>query len=456
VSLFKSFSHRAAILSAAVGLGLASAARADEPSSKQLLDQINSLQAQVNELRAQLQKQPPQTQPATALPAAQPENSSAAVLRDADRRSQLLQLESLNAGWSRGRFLLQSEDGRYLLHPWFQLQFRNVTDYREDVKKGNRDDIQNGFEVRRLKFGFDGNVITTDLTYMLQFAVDRKSGTTQLEMAWAKYHLPDTPFSIRGGQFKDPVDHEQLLTSKFFVAPDRTLTNDYFVNSEGFVKGASLVYEGNAVHGEFAFTDGLKGSNQNFQDNPTNVADWGTAGRIEYKAFGDWQDYSHLSALDTKSNTLVFGAGADYTESGHTSALVHVVDGTFLSKSGFEIYAAYLGRYNRQLTVGKSTFDTYDWTGRLQASYVFDKHWEPFVQYEYLNFDHNELAAGSVTHVHAIRAGVNYFLFGHNAKLTGDVTYLPNGFPANDDGTGVLADNHHNEVVVRAQFQLLL
>ncbi|HEX5244216.1 MAG TPA: hypothetical protein VFW23_13210, partial [Tepidisphaeraceae bacterium] len=80
----------------------------------------------------------------------------------------------------------------------------------------------------------------------------------------------------------------------------------------------------------------------------------------------------------------------------------------------------------------------------------------PFVQYEYLNFDHNELASGSVTHVHAIRGGVNYFLFGHNAKLTGDVTYLPNGFPANDDGTGVLADNHHNEVVVRAQFQLLL
>jgi hypothetical protein len=52
--------------------------------------------------------------------------------------------------------------------------------------------------------------------------------------------------------------------------------------------------------------------------------------------------------------------------------------------------------------------------------------------------------------------GVNYFLFGHNAKVTADVGYLPNGSPINDDGTGVLTDNHHNEVVARAQFQLLL
>ena len=449
--------HASAI---ALGLALAwgTSAQAAEPSQQQLLDQINSLQAQMNALKAEVTQQASQiqqTQPSTSG-ASDQSDAVADLFRDAEERTQLLQLESLNAGWSQGRFLLQSTDGRYLLHPWFQIQFRNVTNWREDQKKGNRDDLENGFEVRRLKFGFDGNVITTDLAYQLQFAVDRKTGTVQLEMAWAKYHIPTTPFSIRAGQFKDPLDHEQLLTSKFFVAADRTITNDLFSNAEGFVKGASVVYEGKALHGEVAFTDGLKGFNEDFRDYPTNTADWGAAARVEYKVFGDWTDYAHFSALDTKKNLLVLGGGVDYTESGHAAALVHVADATFQTKSGLELYGAYLGRATRHLTVGKVNDNTYDWTARAQASYVFARRWEPFVQYEFINFDHSELASGAQNRVHAIRAGVNYFLYGHNAKLTGDATYLPNGLPVNDDSSGALLNNHHNEILARVQFQLLL
>jgi hypothetical protein len=51
---------------------------------------------------------------------------------------------------------------------------------------------------------------------------------------------------------------------------------------------------------------------------------------------------------------------------------------------------------------------------------------------------------------------VNYFLYGHNAKFTADATYLPNGLPVNDDGSGALQSNRHNEIIARVQFQLLL
>lgn len=43
---------------------------------------------------------------------------------------------------------------------------------------------------------------------------------------------------------------------------------------------------------------------------------------------------------------------------------------------------------------------------------------------------------------HEVTTGVNYFFgpqgaFGHNAKITADVVYLPNGFPVNDTGLGI-------------------
>jgi len=442
-------------LAAAIGLSGASALAADGPSQQQLLDKINALQGEIEKLKAQVSDNAAHDQQA-----AQTQATNAAVLRDADEHSQLLQLESLNAGWSQGRFLLQSTDGRYLLHPWFQVQARNVTTFREDAKQqGLGDDTQNGWEVRRLKFGFDGNVITPDLTYMLQFAVDRKTGTTQLEMGWAKYHVPGTPFSIRGGQFKEALDHEQLLTSKFFAAADRTIINDFFIGGEGFVQGASLVVDGGgALRGEVDVTDGIKSFNNNFQDYPTAgiPADWGTNGRVEFKLFGDWADYDHLANLGTKKNTLVLGAGADYTEAGHSATLTHIVDAHFQSPSGFGLYGAYLGRYTKDNTIGKVTADTYDATFRAQASYAIGQHWEPFVQYEYIQFDGREFSAGVKDTLHAIRAGVSYYLYGHNAKFTLDATYLPNGSPINDDGTGVLLNNNHNEIVGRAQFQLLL
>jgi hypothetical protein len=438
-------------------LGSAAVVLADDPGQKELLDTVRQLQDEVRQLKAQVNQQ---SQATKDVSPEQEKATTNAVQSDAAQHSQLMQLESLNAGWSQGRFLLQSTDGRYLLHPWFQLQFRNTTTFREDAKQhGTSDDIQNGFEIRRLKFGFDGNAISTDLTYNLQFAVDRKTGNVQLEMAYAKYHFHDTPFSVRGGQFKEALDHEQLLTSKFFVSADRTYTDDVFLGGEGFVQGAGLIYDnGGVVRGEADFTDGIKNFNNNFQDYPTTgiTADWGANGRVEFKVFGDWADYDHFAAYGTKKPLLVVGAGADYTEAGHTGVLTHVVDAQFFGRHGLGLYGAYLGRYTKGNTIGSFTGDTYDATVRTQISYAFGKHWEPFAQYEFLNFDNHTFPANVTNNINVIRAGFSYYVYGHNAKFTVDATYLPNGAPIADDGNGILLNNNHTEIVGRVQFQLLL
>ena len=354
---------------------------------------------------------------------------------------------------------MQSTDGRYLLHPWFQIQFRNTTTFREDAKQGGTaDDTQNGFEVRRMKFGFDGNAISTDLTYNLQFAVDRKTGNVQLEMAYAKYHFADTPFSIRGGQFKEALDHEQLLASKFFVSADRTYTDDVFIGGEGFVQGVGVVYDkGGAIRGEADFTDGIKNFNNNFQDYPTSgiTADWGTNGRVEFKVFGDWSDYDHFAAYGTKKPLLVLGAAP-----------------TTPKLATLEFSRTWLMRSSSAGTVWVSMAHILAATPRpirsahspaipttrpfAQISYAIGTHWEPFAQYEFLNFDNHTFPSNVTNNINVIRAGVSYYLYGHNAKLTVDATYLPNGTPIADDGNGILLNPNHNEIVGRAQFQLLL
>jgi len=430
----------------ASGLAAPVAVAAEPATQPDLNAKIDALQAQIDQLKSQQKAQTEQEQQTTY----------GSVIDDASRRTRLFDAEGISAGYDNGRFLLRSEDGNFLLHPWLQLQFRNVTTWREDAKSGGRDDRQNGFEIRRLKFGADGNLYTPDLTYMVQFAVDRHNGDVQLEMAWAKYHLPGTPLYIRGGQYKEPLDHEQLAASRFFPAIDRTLIDDFFIGGEGFVQGVSLIYDpGNSLRAEGAFTDGIKNFNNNFQDYPTAgiTADWGAAGRVEYKLLGHWKDYDQITAYGVKDPSLVVGAGADYTETGHSDSLVHVVDAQFQTNTGISVYGAYLGRYTTHNT--SANVDTYDSTLRGQVSWAIDRHWEPYARYEYIHFDGHEFTTTTKTTVHVITAGANYYLAGFGAKVSLDLSYLPNGSPVADDGFGILTSNGHNELVGRAQFQVV-
>ena len=112
--------------------------------------------------------------------------------------------------YTDGRFVIQDDAGQFSLHAWAQSQFRYEATYRDNAKGGGvHADTQDGFELRRVKFGFDGFIFTPDLTYKFQWQVDRTTGQTLLEGAWA-IHLPNTPFYVIAGQFKAPLDHEQL------------------------------------------------------------------------------------------------------------------------------------------------------------------------------------------------------------------------------------------------------
>lgn len=71
--------------------------------------------------------------------------------------------------------------------------------------------------------------------------------------------------------------------------------------------------------------------------------------------------------------------------------------------------------------------DTYDWSLRGQVSYAIDQDWEPFLRYDFINFDSDGLAAGVENQVHEFTVRVNYYLYGQALKFNIDASYLPMG-----------------------------
>ena len=469
----------AAALAFTAAAGTARAADPSTASTQTTADEVRQLRARLEQLEKQVGE--------TAR--VEKEKDAArvvdAMVKDADRHSQLLDMEGFTAGFTADRgFVIRSASGDFLMHPWVQFAFRDITNYREDSKTRARDDLENGFEIRRAKIGFDGNLFGPDLKYTFIWATDRKTQVLGLEEAWFVYKLGDfgilpDPVSVQAGQFKNYFAHEQMASSKKIFAVERTLLNDVFTGGDDFIQGVGLLYNEGTNGGPLQagvvindgsndFQAGVSSTPRNFQDYPTNKWDFGAAARVQYKFFGKWKDYEDFTTVTSSGEPLlVAGAAIDYSEAGDFDQILHTVDVQY--KTGpLALYGAFLGRSLRHggfggaggvnpspATAGTGNFYDYGFVGK--AGYALNKQWELFGQYSYINFDSGEFAAGTETDVHEVTLGVNYYLHGHAAKLTVDGTWLPNGTPVANDGGGILAEpNGRSEFLLRAQFQLLL
>src|SRR5687767_4627306 len=257
-----------------------SLAQSTQPTAQELAEQVRELQAKIERLEAQQREQRDARDDARAV-----DETVERVLRDADRRSRFLQAEGFTAGWNKGKFTIQSADGNFLLNPSLQFQFRSVTNAREtEDAAGDEDwDVENGFEIRRAKLAFSGNVFSPRTQYEFQWSSNRNGGELELENAYVKHELNDQ-WAVMGGQFKNPLTHESMMSSKRFLAVERSLVNNVFTGGGNYVQGVSVFYTREAWRAQAGFTDGNRNNrNQNFRDFPTNNANYGVVGRAEVK-----------------------------------------------------------------------------------------------------------------------------------------------------------------------------
>jgi hypothetical protein len=364
----------------------------------------------------------------------------------------------VGAGYDNG-FYISGGPG-WNIRPGVVLQFRGNVDYRSNTAGDKDDEIESGFEIRRMQFILAGNAFTPDLEYYFQWNVDREGGTTFLEDAYVKYKFADD-WAVRGGQFKDQVTHEKIIKDTNLVAVERSLQDA--ILGGGLldrVQGVSLIYGGrdekNPILVDVTLHDGGNSDNTNYTE---HTFDFGVAGRGEYKAMGKWKSYGDLTAKGTTEDLLVFGLAGDWSQSGDDDQIVGTIDAQWENTVGWGAYGALIVRSN-ELSSDSST----DWSGLAQLSYLFNPQWEIFGRYTYLSFDSDVVFAdGSTEDVfHEITIGLNYYLgkdgsAGNRAKITVDVSILPNGAPGALTGLGYLGDsNGDTEVFLRSQFQLWL
>jgi hypothetical protein len=441
------------VVAGAMGIS-AGTAWAAEPTTEELTKQIQQLTEKVQQLE---QRQ-------TSMNAKDVDATVEAVLRDADKRSQLLQMEGFTAGWTKDKgFTIQSADGNWRLNPYFQFQFRNVTNFAHDVPDNGgfeeEDSIQNGFEVRRMKFGFRGNAFTPNLTYDFRWETDEDGGGVTLENATVQYYFSDQ-WAVMAGQFKDNVYHEETTSSGKQLAVDRSMVNEAIGGGlTDYVQGVALIYSAkdNPFRGMIAYHDGLNTDNTNFLDHQGGAfllsPNFGFSARAEFKVMGDWKSYDDFSAMGNTSDLFVIGAGFDYTEDGANYAVFHTVDAQYENTAGLGVYAAY---YAICANFEAGAGSAYDWGAIAQVGWMVNNQWEAFGRYGYMDLDQGGPSAAPSSTYHELTVGANYYVGGgHNCKFTVDLTWLCKGAPDDFTGIGVLASDKQ-EFILRGQFQLLL
>jgi hypothetical protein len=478
----------AAVVAVSVA-GMCPWASADGPTTQNadVSKELAALRARIDQLETQ---QKEQQQKADAEKQAATTES---VLKDANRQSQFFDSTGITAGYKDHRFFIGSDDGNYVFRPWFHMQFRDVTIDRKNFKPNGDDDVENGFEMRRMRFGFDGNLFNPDVTYFFNWATVRASGSANvtnssgtkigtvsnnlggaplLEEAWMKYNFHNTPWFIKAGQIKDPLLHDQVASSRYQQSAERSITADIFANGDAFTEGATIIFDPKSwVRTEAGVTHGMRSANTNFLAPTTNGFDYGAAGRAEFKVMGDWRDYAQVGGVDIHDPLAVIGVGVDYSERGHAGQTVMVVDGTYAQPNGINVYGAFVDRYTNhnfgiytQSATGASigtpdpavaNHATNEYSVLGEVGYVFNNRIEPFGRYEYMRLQGT--AAGSQNYVHVITAGANFFFQGNRLKLTPEIIYLPRGIPIDDTPSDTFTSaKNRGEVIGEIQLQLLL
>ena len=255
----------------------------------------------------------------------------------------------MTGGFDDGRFFLRSADGNFYVQPILLTQFRFVASYRSDTSGGGAD-WQSGFEMRRARFGAKGHLFTPNLQYYAQWESDRTDGGVFLLDAFAKYDFTGNfqDFSLKVGQFKDPVFHEYLAWTGKQLAVDRSLLNDLIGGGQtNRVQGAALIWDAKDNLQVTAMVhDGYNSIDTGFLDEGGTSAigitptDWGVAGRVEYRVYGDAKQYEDFTARGNDKDLLVVGAGGDWSQGGDGNVFFHTVDAQWENTRGLGLYGA--------------------------------------------------------------------------------------------------------------------
>ena len=422
------------------------------------------------------------------------------VLADSETRSSL-QGTPLTAGWHHG-FFIGSADGNFRLEVSGEIQARMALNNQPSANRVPPNDSPSseyGFEMRRVKLGFDGNILDPSWTYKIRMGFNQNSPITQtseisqntvntfvLEQAYIRKDFGNG-FSITSGQWKSNFNYEESVSSTDQQFVERTLINQYF--NTKWIQGVQLEYQTANVRANINYNDG--GGNRNvgvasLSNDPGMNVEWATAGRVELKLAGEWKQFREVMSFRGSDDGIQIATAYNWQRGGSNNGLngdfVGNSEGVNLSYtadfnarfSGASFFAAFLGNTFYSRPDGAAPVNSYG--AVVQGGYFLSEDVELAARWEWLNVsggttdinsgsDPGRASAINAQHFSIYTVGANYYISKNEIKLNGDVGYVVGGILFQNglynqliSGADYRADQTSGstgQVVLRIQLQLV-
>lgn len=424
----------------------------------------------------------------------------AEMMNDAQNRTSLLQGGG-TAGHDAKGFFLASGDGKFRLNVGGFIQNTYFMNFRDDNAAGAlNNDFEPGFQIKRARLEFKGNVITPDLTFGISEELSNgAAGGASLKDAWWDYSFGNGWY-LKGGQFKLGFLREENISDVYQLTSERSNVNAVFTQDRS--QGVEFGYRDEQFRAMVSFNDGFNSDNTPFQGGggantstlPEN--DFGITFRAEWNFMGSVDTLKDFTSKPDGEWAAMIGAAVHYQQSANaeSDAAGNAGTGAFIDLNylsytidlqvegaGFNGFIAFVGTMTegRPAIVSGGDEDSADDFGIVgQIGYRFGD-FEPFLRYDGLFLDDDaETGRGFATTadteetLNFLTFGFNYYCAGHAAKFTTDVVFameannfttaggLPVGVPGggsfiNNNSSGGLDDANDGQVAVRFQFQLM-
>ena len=382
------------------------------------------------------------------------------VLADADMRSSLMQ-NGLTAGWSE-HFFLSSTDGRFKLQISGQEQVRFIWNFHDAPDK-----YRYGFENTRTKLTFRGHMFSQDLNYLIRGNFARSAGGFILDDAWMRYHI-NSDWNVRFGQFKLPFNREELVSSERQLAVERSTINEN--TNVGRSQGIELTYADEVFRGSFAFSDAGEDNLGGFSligTRPANTpalledTEFAITSRMEFLLAGSWNQFNDFTSPSDEEFGMLLGIGGhlQYDESNGAFSFSRNEERWFawtadlsVEWGGANAFVSFVHHYLDDPSIGQ--VNVYGVVG--QAGAYFSPKFEMYTRFEFGAFD---TSAAQFSDLYLITFGGNYYIDGHDIKLTGDIGFgisqIESAWNSDITGWRLESEGAEPQIVIRTQVQLL-
>ena len=279
---------------------------------------------------------------------------------------------------------------------WFVVNQQNA---RPSTGLG---DTQLGFLTRRARLWFHGNVVNEKIGFRLQLETSPPDlGRIFMQEAWGSYQFNDD-WKMIFGLAKLPFLREQLAAGWELLSVDRSPTS-YFFNLNRQTQFQIQWFGSEFLRLYAALSNGTRRDltqipPRGYDTIGKDPASLAVTARAEWKMFGTWLlEYKSVAWSGTEP-TAIIGAAINYqlanmdvTESfslfpGNGDYLTFTVDGAWDYRN-WHIVGYGFGAFIRHANENLQNRDMFG--AQLEAAYLIDDMYQPFVRLEWINPDIN-------------------------------------------------------------------